>query len=79
MSKRSRKLMAERLPTKADFVSHPEDLDQICAWEHFGGLTLDQAKTRFAENALYYQEDFMFMGTKAFLFYFPVNIDQGRG
>jgi len=27
--------------------------------------------TRFAENALAYQEDFMFMGTNAFLFYFP--------
>ncbi len=72
MSKRSRKLIVERLPTKSDFVSHPEDLDQNCAWEHFGGLTLDEAKARFAQNALYYQEDFMFMGTNAFLYYFPV-------
>ena len=67
--------MADRLPTKDDFVPHPPNLDEVCAWEHFGGLTLDQAKARFAENALYYQEDFMFMGTKAFLYYFPV-LDQ---
>lgn len=78
MSKRSRSLMAERLPTKADFISHCEDLDQICAWKHFGGLTLDEAKMRFAENPLYFQEDFMFMGTKAFLFYFPVLEDHLR-
>ncbi|GIX00834.1 MAG: hypothetical protein KatS3mg111_4384 [Pirellulaceae bacterium] len=64
--------MAERLPTKDDFVPHPPDLDEVCAWEHFGGLTLEEAKARFAENALCYQEDFMFMGTNAFLFYFPV-------
>ena len=70
--------MTERLPTRADFVAHPEDLDQNCAWEHFGGLTLDEAKTRFAENALYYQEDFMFMGTNAFLYYFPVLDDYLR-
>lgn len=70
--------MAERLPTKGDFISYPGDLDQNCAWEHFGGLTLDEAKTRFAENALYYQEDFMFMGTNAFLFYFPVLDDYLR-
>ncbi|EMI22779.1 hypothetical protein RMSM_00293 [Rhodopirellula maiorica SM1] len=78
MSKRSRKWMAQRLPIKADFVTHSEDLDQNCAWEHFGGLALDEAKTRFAENALFYQEDFMFMGTNAFLFYFPVLDDYLR-
>ena len=70
--------MAKRLPIKVDFVTHSEDLDQNCAWGHFGGLTLDEAKARFAENALYYQEDFMFMGTNAFLFYFPVLDDYLR-
>ncbi len=78
MSKRSRKLITERLPTKSDFVTHPGDLDQNCAWEHFGGLTLDEAKMRFAENPLHYQEDFMFMGTNAFLYYFPVLDDYLR-
>ena len=62
----------DRLPVKADFVSHDGDLDQTVAWDHFGGLTLDEAKMRFADNALYYQEDFMFMGTDAFRFYFSV-------
>jgi hypothetical protein len=70
MSKRARSPIADRLPTKDDFVPHPPNLDEICVWEHFGGLTLDEAKTRFAENASYCQEDFMFMGTNAFLFYF---------
>lgn len=65
-------MIADRLPTKDDFVPHPPDLDEVCAWEHFGGLTLDEAKKRFAENPLYYQEDFMFMGTNAFRYYFPV-------
>ena len=37
-----------------------------------------KAKDRFAENALYYQEDFMFMGTNAFLFYYPVLEDYLR-
>jgi len=64
--------MIDRLPTKDDFVPHPPDLGQVWAWEHFGGLTLDEAKARFAENSEYYQEDFMFMGTRAFLYYFPV-------
>jgi len=65
-------MMADRLPTKDDFVPHSQNLDEVCAWEHFGGLNLDEAKERFSENALHYQEDFMFMGTNAFLFYFPV-------
>lgn len=70
--------MAGRLPSRSDFVSHPQDLDQCCAWDHFGGLTLDEAKLRFGQNALHYQEDFMFMGTNAFLFYFPVLDDYLR-
>jgi len=71
-SQRFFRIMAERLPTRTDFVSYTGDLDQICAWENFGGLTRDEASERFAENALHYQEDFMFMGTNAFLYYFPV-------
>ncbi|HEV7280034.1 MAG TPA: hypothetical protein VGN57_07450 [Pirellulaceae bacterium] len=66
--------MNSTLPTESDFVTYPEtpDLDQVYAWRNFGGLTLDEAKTRFAENSLHYQEDFMYMGTNAFAFYFPV-------
>ena len=60
------------LPTERDFDPWNGDLDAQCAWKHFGGLSLEEAHARFAENPLNYQEDFMFMGGKAFAFYFPV-------
>jgi hypothetical protein len=47
-------------------------LDAQNAWANFGGLNLLEAKARFRENPLCYQEDFMFMGGKAFAYYFPV-------
>lgn len=63
------------LPTQHDFDPWNENLDAQSAWKHFGGLTLDEAQARFQENPMYYQEDFMFMGPKAFAYFFPV-IDQ---
>ncbi|NNJ24442.1 hypothetical protein [Alienimonas chondri] len=66
------------LPSKRDFVPNPGDPDQEYAWKEFGELTLDEAKERFADDPLNRQEDFMFMGTKAFLFYFPVVVDHLR-
>lgn len=65
---------APGLPSESDFITHPEtpNLDQVRAWRNFGGLTLEEAKAQFAENPIYYQEDFMWMGTNAFAFYFPV-------
>jgi hypothetical protein len=60
------------LPTERDFDPWGGDLDAQCAWRNFGGLTIDQARTKFCENPLYYQEDFMFMGGKAFAYYFPI-------
>jgi len=61
--------LSERCPTESDFGS---GLDERSAWREFGGLSLDQAYQHFLENPLSYQEDFMFMGTIAFLYYFPV-------
>ncbi|WP_146534578.1 hypothetical protein [Rubripirellula reticaptiva] len=72
MSKRTRNLKPERLPREPDFNPNGNDLDAACAWRNFGGLTLTDAIARFQENPLYYQEDFMFMGTDAFHYYFPV-------
>lgn len=55
--------------------------DSQRAWANFGGLTLEQAHVKFRENPLNYkfrenplnyQEDFMFMGGRAFAYYFPV-------
>lgn len=65
-------ISSESLPTERDFDPLSGDLDAQCAWEHFGGLTLDEAHAKFRKNPLYYQEDFMFMGGKAFAYYFPV-------
>ncbi|HBE72079.1 MAG TPA: hypothetical protein DDW52_28410 [Planctomycetaceae bacterium] len=62
----------KELPSQTDFDPTGCDLDGQCAWSHFGGETLDQAFSRFNECPENYQEDFMFMGTVAFRFYFPV-------
>ena len=64
--------MAARLPTERDFNPYGWDLDAQHAWKNFGGLTLREANIRFREVPENYQEDFMFMGGKAFAFYFPV-------
>ena len=60
------------LPNVKDFDPYGCDLDAQCAWSHFGGLTLEEAHLRFSECSENYQEDFMFMGSRAFAFYFPV-------
>jgi len=60
------------LPKRSDFFVSEDDLDGRTAWEHFGQLNLPQAYERFCEHPMHYQEDFMFMGGKAFAFYFPV-------
>jgi len=61
------------LPTQRDFDNGVlDDLDAQCAWRNFGGLTLEQAHAKFQEAPGCYQEDFMFMGGKAFAYYFPV-------
>ncbi|MDB5337269.1 MAG: hypothetical protein JWN70_2888 [Planctomycetaceae bacterium] len=62
----------EPLPTERDFNPLGDNVDDQHAWKAFGGLTLDQARAKFLENPQYYQEDFMFMGGKAFAYYFPV-------
>ncbi|MBI5801350.1 MAG: hypothetical protein HZA92_11605 [Verrucomicrobia bacterium] len=63
---------ATALPTEKDFDPWNGCLDAQHAWKQFGGLDLEQAHEKLCENPLNYQEDFMFMGPKAFKFYFPV-------
>jgi hypothetical protein len=60
------------LPKERDFDPFNGDLDAQDAWRHFGGLTVEQARVKFLDNPDYFQEDFMFMGGKAFAYYFPV-------
>ena len=67
--------MVSNLPKEHDFDPHGGGLDEQCAWRNFGGLTLNEAHEKFSTAPEVYQEDFMFMGGKAFAFYYPV-IDQ---
>ena len=60
------------LPTEKDFDPWGGNLDAQWAWRNFGGLTLEAAKEKFPKKPECYQEDFMFMGSRAFAFYFPV-------
>jgi hypothetical protein len=66
--------MSERrgLPTERDFDPAGRGLDEQHAWRNFGGLTLEEANKKFRECPETYQEDFMWMGERAFVFYFPV-------
>ena len=60
--------MPESLPTLADINVH-NSLDERSAAEHFFDKDLLQAEALFRENFLYYQEDLMWMGPRAFCFY----------
>jgi hypothetical protein len=62
----------EDLPRQRDFAASKDDLDGMSAWKNFGGLTVSAAHQKFCEIPECYQEDFMWMGGVAFLFYFPV-------
>ena len=61
--------------THSDSVEPPDlsnaQLDMRCAWEGFGGKTLDEACAMMREHPSAYEEDFMWMGGPAFKFYFP--------
>ena len=60
------------IPTKEDFNPWNDTTDAATAWHNFGRLTIDEAYIRFCEAPEVYQEDFMFMGGKAFSYYIPV-------
>jgi hypothetical protein len=64
-----------RLPTANEINPVPESLDGRAAQRHFLGKTAGDALEMFQERFEVYQEDLMFMGAPAFLFYFPVAID----
>jgi len=64
--------MKSQLPTKSDFDPSDGDLDAQWAWDQFGGLDIDEAYKKFCGRPEIHQEDFMFMGPEAFIYYFPV-------
>lgn len=65
--------MVTRLPTAKE-INVFDSLDERHAVEVFLGKDLEQAWSLFRENFLYYQEDLMWMGPKAFVFYVPAAI-----
>ena len=56
------------LPTASDINVH-DSLDERHACEVFLGKSVEEAEVLFRENALFYQEDLMWMGPVAFRFY----------
>ena len=60
------------LPTETDFDPYGGCLDCQHAWRTFGGMSIEEAFQKFVEHPLCHQEDFMFMGGRAFVYYFPV-------
>ena len=64
--------MSNNLPSFADLSpTQGENLDEKLAAEHFLGKSASQAETLFRENAIHYAGDLIWMGDKAFAFYFP--------
>jgi hypothetical protein len=62
----------ESLPTQNEFDPSGCCLDANHAWEMFGALTIEETSIKFSRHPQFYQEDFMFMGSVAFAYYFPV-------
>ena len=58
-----------QIPTELDWQNPYGDLDIKKAKEHFFGKTLEEAEELFVENALYYQEDILFMPSIPFRYY----------
>lgn len=67
-----------RIPTAKDisprYDTGYEALDERSAREHFLGKSLDEAEALFRQNALYYEEDLLWMGAAAFRYYVPAFI-----
>lgn len=57
------------IPTEADWRSEAWCLDCESAYKQFAGKTREEAMAMFADNALLYQEDVMFMPKRCFGFY----------
>jgi len=57
------------LPDAKDFGGC---LDGLHAWRQFGGLSLEEAYSKFVDCPEVHQEEFMWMRHPAFEYYFPV-------
>lgn len=64
--------MNDTIPTLEDISpTKGLNLDEKVAIEHFLGKSVNAAQALFSENSLYYSGDLMWMGPKAFAYYFP--------
>jgi hypothetical protein len=63
---------AGRLPGQADFDPFGGCIDALSAWDDFGGLTRSEGFEKFCSSPDSYHEGFMWMGGRAFAFYFPI-------
>jgi hypothetical protein len=64
-----------RVPTEADWRSEPWGIDTPWAYRHFFGKSSAEAFDLFVENALFYQEDIMFMPLACFNYYVHAYMD----
>ena len=61
--------MNRQIPTEKDWETWRTDLDSSWACKQFSGKSIAAAVELFAENALYYQEDLLWMPKIPFQFY----------
>lgn len=60
-----------KTPTKEQLNPGPEDLDGQVVVEHLLGKSIEGAVALLEENSAHYQEDYTWMGAKAFCYYCP--------
>lgn len=65
----------KHIPTEIEWRSVPWCLDIPYAYDHFFGKTLAEAIQLFEENAIYFQEDLMWMPKPCLSFYLDAYID----
>lgn len=63
------------IPSESQWRSVPWCLDIPYAYEHFFGKSVAEAQTLFEQDALYYQEDLIFMPATCFGYYFAAYLN----
>ncbi len=69
MKRRARAELPTAKEISPGFRTGHEALDERCAREHFSGKTLEEAEELFRQNALFYEEDLLWMGAAGFRYY----------
>ena len=67
--------MNNNIPSESDWRSEPWGIDTPYAYNHFQGKSREDAVEFFVENAIYYQEDIMFMPEACFRYYIHSYMD----